>query len=172
MGRIGALLFDLGDTVIVELDSPADIDTTEFDIIDGVREALETFRKRYKLAIVSNTFTWGDEEVTKALQRANLAKYFDAIVTSVSAGSSKPENDIFLKALRLLNTAPEESVMIGDRIDTDISGANMLGIISILFRWNDRYPAIIANEIDKPDYIISSMCELAELIAAIDGKSG
>lgn len=168
MGRIEALLFDLGDTVIVELDSPADIDTTDFDIIDGAREVLEAFSKRYKLAIVSNTYTWGDEEVTKALQRADLAKYFDAIVTSVSAGSSKPDNGIFLKALRLLNMPPEESVMIGDRIDTDISGANTLGMISILFRWNDRYPALIVNDIDMPDYVISSMHELPELIRAID----
>lgn len=170
MGRIGALLFDLGDTVIVELDSPADVDTTDFEIVDGVREVLKELGERYKLAIVSNTFTWGDEEVTRVLRRADLAKHFDAIVTSVSAGSSKPDNGIFLKALGLLGAAPEESVMIGDRIETDISGANILGITSILFRWTDRHPVSIVDDIDQPDFVISSMRELPDLIRAIDDR--
>ena len=168
MGGIKAVLFDLGDTIIVELDVPADIDTTEFEVLDGVYEVLGSLKKKFKLAIVSNTLTWGDREVTRALRRKNLTKYFDAIVTSVDAGSRKPQDAIFKKALDELEANPRETVMVGDRVDTDISGANRIGITSILCRWNDRYPLIIENDVDLPDYVIGSIKELPTLLNWLD----
>lgn len=99
MGEIKGVLFDLGDTLIVELDGPADIDTTSFEVLEGVEEMLAELKKHFKLAIVSNTFTWGDEEVAGALGRKGLMKYFDAVVTSVDAVSRKPDDGIFRRAL-------------------------------------------------------------------------
>ena len=165
MGRIKAVMFDLGDTIIVEADTLADIDTTEFEIIDGAMDVLETLKGQFKLAIVSNTFTWGDREITMALEGYDLAKYFDQIVTSVDADCRKPADCIFRKAMKLLNILPQETVMVGDRIDTDIVGANLMGITSILCRWNERYPAITRDEHDLPDYIISSIRELPMLLS-------
>lgn len=168
LNRIEAVIFDLGDTIIIEVDTPMDIKTTEFEIIEGIKEVLEILKEKYKLAIVSNTFTWGDKEITEALERYGLVKYFDAIVTSVDAGSRKPSDGIFRKAMKLLGVEPRETVMIGDRIDTDIAGANLLGITSILFRWNDRYPAIQKREEELPDFIIGSIGELPGLLEWID----
>jgi len=168
MGRLKAILFDLGDTIIAELDGPADIDSTDFDILEGAEEALSELKKRYKLAIVSNTFTWGDREVTGALARKNLTRYFDAIVTSVDAGSRKPEPGIFNKALSILGCAPPEAVMVGDRVETDMAGANRMGITSILCRWNGRYSACVDSEEDLPDYIIASIGDLPALVSEID----
>jgi len=39
----------------------------------------------------------------------------------------KPEPAIYLAALRMLGTAPEETLMVGDRLETDIAGAQNLG---------------------------------------------
>jgi len=168
MSKIKALLFDLGDTVIVEVEAPVDIDTTELEIIDGVRAVLEKLKSEYRLAIVSNTYDWGDEDVTKALERYDLARHFDAIVTSVDAGCNKPDEGIFRKAMRLLQVKPHETVMIGDRLDTDISGANLLGITSILIRWNERYPVVVNDDNDLPDFILGSIKELPKLISWLD----
>lgn len=168
MSRLKAVLFDLGDTIIAEINGPADIDSTDFDILEGAEETLAELKKRFKLAIVSNTFTWGDEEVTGALKRKNLTRFFDAIVTSVDAGSRKPDSGIFEKALSIVGCDPSEAVMVGDRIETDIAGANRMGITSILCRWNDRYPACADTEQDFPDYVISSIRELPALIIDID----
>ena len=102
MGRLRAILFDLGDTLIKEIESPADLNTTDFEVLDGAVEVLSEMNKNYRMAIVSNTLTWGDKEVSDALAKKDLTKYFDAIVTSVDAGSNKPNKTIFKKALNIL----------------------------------------------------------------------
>jgi len=168
VGRIKAILFDLGDTLIAELDGPADVDTTEFKVLDGVAEVLQKLKSGYKLAIVSNTFSWGDREVSGALSRKDLTRFFDAIVTSVDAGSRKPDDGIYRKALDLLECDPDQAIMVGDRVDTDIAGANMIGITSVLCRWNDRYPIGVNDENFLPDYVIGSMKELPVLIDWLD----
>ena len=168
MGRLKAILFDLGDTIIAELDGPADVDSTDFRVLDGAEDALIELKKRFKLAIVSNTFSWGDREVSGALNRKDLTKYFEAIVTSVDADSRKPDSGIFNKALSIIGCAPREAVMVGDRVETDIAGANRLGITSILCRWNGRYSAFVNSEEDLPDYIISSIGDLPALLSEID----
>ncbi len=168
MGRIRAILFDLGDTLIAEIDGPADVDTTDYRILDGVLEVLAGLRKKYKLAIVSNTFSWGDDEVFRALDRKGISKFFDAIITSVDAGSRKPDSGIYLKALKKLQCTVEETIMVGDRVDTDIAGANLIGITSILCRWNDRYPVEVGGEDGLPDFIIGSISELPKLIESLD----
>jgi len=168
LGRLKAVLFDLGDTLIAEINGPADIDTTEFEVLDGVYEVLIDLKKKYKMAIVSNTLTWGDKEVSKALERKDLTKYFDAIVTSVDADSYKPDNEIFKKVLGLLSVRPHECVMIGDRVDTDVRGANIAGITSILCRWNERYPANFSEDDTLPDYVIGSIREILPLLNWLD----
>jgi len=39
----------------------------------------------------------------------------------------KPEPEIYRYALERLNTAPEQTLVVGDRLDTDISGAQKIG---------------------------------------------
>lgn len=168
MGKLRAILFDLGDTLIAEIDGPADVDSTDFSILDGAEETLRRVRGRFKLAIVSNTFNWGDEEIARALSRKNLTAYFDVIITSVDAGSRKPDSAIYEKALDALGVGPSEAAMVGDRVDTDIAGANRVGITSILCRWNSRYPVTVSDEVDMPDYVIASIKELPELLDWID----
>ncbi len=54
--------------------------------------------------------------------------------------------------------------MIGNRVSVDIRGGNRVGMITILLRWNDRYPEPYFLEEDKPDYIISSYKELLPIL--------
>jgi len=168
MGRLKAVLFDLGDTLIKEIEGPADINTTDFEVLDGVYDVLGYLDGKYKLAIVSNTLTWDDAAVAQALRRKDLLKYFDAIVTSVGANSRKPDYEIFRNALSRLDVLPHEAVMVGDRVDTDIVGANLAGITSILCRWNTRYPADFSDENSLPDYVIGSIRELPALLDWLD----
>jgi uncharacterized protein len=50
----------------------------------------------------------------------------------VPGNSGKPGKYGYLKALELTNSKPEEAVMIGDQLFTDVFGANRLGIASVL----------------------------------------
>lgn len=56
---------------------------------------------------------------------------FDAVVTSEEAGAEKPAARIFEIALERAGVRAEESVMIGDDPETDISGASAFGMRSI-----------------------------------------
>lgn len=83
----------------------------EFLLIPGVDETLKQLHGRYPMSVVSAR----DEKGTMAfLERFDLAKYFDAIVTGLSAKYTKPYPDPVLLAAKKMGIPPENCVMIGD----------------------------------------------------------
>ncbi len=69
-----------------------------------------------------------------------------------------------MAALAKLGVKPENAVMVGNRIDSDIIGANGVGMKSVLFKWNARYNELIASEEEKPDFTIGSLSELPGIL--------
>jgi len=57
---------------------------------------------------------------------------FDVLIFSCKEGFRKPGKEIYEIALRRLNTQPEETIFIDDRIE-NIRAAESLGIHTILF---------------------------------------
>jgi len=98
-------------------------------------EVLEDLKKDYKLGLISNTCNFSTKQV---IEKYKLAKYFDAIVLSVDEGCLKTDKELFEKVLKDLKVKPEEAIMVGDSIQTDIFGARNAGIKSILVDRNGR----------------------------------
>ena len=102
----------------------------EFLLIPGVEEMLIRLKGRYPMAVVSSR----DEAGTMAfLEKFNLAKYFDVIVTGLSAEHTKPYPDPILLAAQKMDTPPEACLMIGDTT-VDIragksAGAQTVGVL-------------------------------------------
>jgi len=48
------------------------------------------------------------------------------------AKATKPRRRAFRKAMELLKTSPEETVVVGDQIFTDIFGGNRMGLYTVL----------------------------------------
>jgi FMN phosphatase YigB (HAD superfamily) len=67
-------------------------------------------------------------------------------------------------ALAKLGVKPRNTVMVGDRIDSDIIEANRVGMKSVLFKWNTRYDELITSEEEKPKFTIGSLTELPGLL--------
>ncbi|MBM3179963.1 MAG: HAD family hydrolase [Chloroflexi bacterium] len=85
--------------------------SNEFLLIDGVDEMLKQLHGHYPMSVVSAR----DEGGTLAfLKKFDLLKYFDGIVTGLSAEHTKPYPDPILLAAHKMNTAPENCLMIGD----------------------------------------------------------
>jgi HAD superfamily hydrolase (TIGR01549 family) len=83
----------------------------KFLLIPGVDGMLAQLSGRYPMAVVSAR----DENGTMAfLEQFGLLKYFDAVVTGLSAKHTKPYPDPILLAARRMNVAPEACLMIGD----------------------------------------------------------
>jgi glycerol 3-phosphatase-2 len=74
--------------------------------------------------------------------------------------AGKPEPEIFHTATKQLNA--KRALFVGDRIDTDITGANRAGIDSVLVMTgiSDRREVIGVKEAGRPKYIIANMGEL------------
>jgi putative hydrolase of the HAD superfamily len=105
--------------------------------------------------------------VRLALRKIDVEKYFDVIVTSVDVAFNKPDERIFLTALKALNVKPEESVMVGNRISADIIGGNRIGMKTILYKWNERYLDIIQSPQEEPTRTITSLKELLKVLDEI-----
>lgn len=161
---IKGILFDLGDTIVIEESGTSLLDP-QAKLVPHAKEVISSLSRQYRLAVVSNTFVSTKREVKIALHNLGLDQYFDVIITSVDVGYEKPHEEIFRVALQELGLQPSEVVMVGDRIEKDVVGANRLGIASILCKWNDRYPEQIKGEIEKPTYSIHSLKELPQILS-------
>jgi putative hydrolase of the HAD superfamily len=163
---IRAIFFDLGDTLVAE--EPIEgrhLWETILKKVPYFDEVLtELKRKGYRIGIITNTVTSREEHVRMALRKIDAEKYFDVILTSVDVGHEKPDERIFMTALRKLRVKPGEAVMVGNRISADIVGGNRMGMKTILFKWNKRYPEKATSPEEKPTRTIRSLRELPIVI--------
>lgn len=102
----------------------------KFLLVPGVKEMLEQLHGRYPMSVVSAR----DEKGTmRFLEQFDLVKYFDVVVTGLSATHTKPYPDPILLAAKKMNVAPENCLMIGDTT-VDIragraAGAQTVGVL-------------------------------------------
>ncbi|AWK03081.1 noncanonical pyrimidine nucleotidase, YjjG family [Flavobacterium crocinum] len=104
-------------------------------LFDGAIEVLEYLKPKYKLHIITNGFANVQE---KKINNASLGSYFNTITNSELAGVKKPNSIIFDYALKLANTSKENSIMIGDDFEADVTGALNAGLDAIFFNEKKR----------------------------------
>lgn len=106
------------------------LSSKKFLLIPGVDAMLAQLHGRYPMAVVSAR----DEKGTMAfLEQYDLVKYFDVIVTGLSARHTKPYPDPILLAAQKMKVAPDTCLMIGDTT-VDIragkaAGAQTVGVL-------------------------------------------
>ncbi len=128
-------------------------------LIPGAVELLKKFHGKLKIAIVSNNLL--DEQIGK-LKHLGIESYFDAIVVSEEIGVTKPDPLIFQTALDRISCKAKEVIMVGDKWNVDIVGANNLGIKSI---WLNIFDVPCPDENLAPE--VKSLEEVNEIISAI-----
>jgi 4-nitrophenyl phosphatase len=74
----------------------------------------------------------------------------------------KPDAPMFEAALRLMGTAPADTLMIGDRLNTDITGAALLGFKTALVLTGVSTRADAEVNSIKPDGIYADLATLLE----------
>ena len=169
--RIRAILFDLGDTIMIEESEVKDDNLTTLgaELIPDADRVLRLLSARgYRLALVADTRTGTYKNVLK--QHA-LYDLFDAFAISEEIGMEKPDPQMFIVALAALGIDSEshnDVLMIGNNLQRDIRGANEAGLISVWFHWNSRYPVNPSDHIEQPKFEIHSMRELLTLVEALE----
>jgi uncharacterized protein len=110
--NINALLIDMDNTLVP---------WHTFFIDKATNEWLEKAKVLdFKICIISNNKKW------------RILKIIEMIEVKGVWGASKPFPGGYCKALKELNARKGESVFVGDQIFTDIVGANVLGLKTIL----------------------------------------
>jgi putative hydrolase of the HAD superfamily len=114
-----------------------------------------------RVVLVTNTLSRGDDEVWEDWRRFGLADAIDGVVSSHSVGWQKPHRAIYDRALQIAGARPDETFMVGDRLDADVLGAKRLGMRAIWRRTEQEQGTIDAS----PDAIIDDLTELPKVVA-------
>lgn len=123
------------------------------------RPLLEWARTRYRLAMISNF----DHAPTarRLLDRSGIFGWFEQVVISAEEGVRKPHREIFVRTLARMGLTPQEALFIGDSPDIDIAGAKGVGMD---VAWINRNGEAIKDGIPAPDYTLSRLTELRQLL--------
>ena len=101
--------------------------------VPGARPVLRHVRSEgCHVGVVTNNLA---AEQERKIRDIGLSGLLDSLTVSETAGFWKPDPRIFRAALAGVPCRPEESVMVGDSLRSDIRGAHRAGIPAV---WLDR----------------------------------
>lgn len=104
------------------------------EVVPEVAEALRRARQEghvSSVCLVTNIVVRWPPRIKRARR---IAKQLDAKLVCCCWPNAKPKPTPFRKALLALNATSESAYMVGDQLFTDIRGANMVGIYSVLVK--------------------------------------
>ena len=98
--------------------------------------------------------------------KAGIRPLIDALVTSRDFGRAKPDPAIYVEGARRLGVPLAATVMVGDRLDTDVAGALNAGIPAVWL----KHPGAVAMAGIAPTHIITRLAELPGWLEATDTR--
>jgi putative hydrolase of the HAD superfamily len=169
--KIRAIFLDSGDTIVDEATEIKDHNqvTQKASLIPGAAETVRALKTLgYPLALVADgpagTFT-------NVLGHYGLLDLFDALAISGQVGVEKPDPRIFRCALERLRIPPAQYgqvLMVGNNLERDVKGANLIGLVSVWLDWAPRRSKIPADETERPRYTIKNPLDLLDLVASLE----
>lgn len=107
-------------------------------LVDGAGELCAALAEVGEVGIITNGV---DQIQQRRIASSGLAGHVSFIATSEACGHAKPDGRFFDYTVRMARAfTPEQTVIVGDRLDADILGANRFGIDSVWFN-----PDALAN---------------------------
>jgi len=100
-------------------------------LIEGAQQLCETLAGIGEVGIITNGV---DAIQHRRIASSALHAHVSFVATSEACGHAKPDSRFFDYTVRMARSfAPHETVIVGDRLDADILGANRFGIESCWF---------------------------------------
>ena len=117
------------------------------------------------LGLISNA---GDaENVQRLIDKVEIREYFDPIIISAAIGIRKPDPRPFEMVLEQWQMTPDSIVMIGDRLEADILGAQNTGLHQIWLK-PDAEGSAAAQII--PEKVTGKLVDIPGLIREFEMK--
>jgi pyrophosphatase PpaX len=125
----------------------------------GVKETIQTLKEKgYKLGIVTTKL---HDTVLKGLRLMELEAYFEVIVSLDHVEKAKPDPEPIFKALKQLESTPEEAIMVGDNYHDILAGKNA-GTKTAGVAWSIKGRDYLAKF--EPDYMLENMDDLLTIL--------
>ncbi|MFY9720287.1 MAG: HAD family hydrolase [Candidatus Cybelea sp.] len=130
-----------------------------YTLFPGALELLRALKERgVKLGLVTNGLSETHREKIALLR---ISELFDAIFLADEVGMIKPDPLLFAHACRTLGGAPSRAVMVGDRYDRDIRGAQEAGLFTV---WLNVRAEELPPGATPPDATCSSIADVARIL--------
>src|SRR5919109_3405311 len=126
------------------------------ELYPEVPSVLATLARDYKLACITNHFSW----VRDRAREAGFAEHVTVWAISAEIGVEKPSPEIFEHALRAAGTDASKVLMVGDRLDRDIRPAKNVGMRTVWILRNEAPDDPTADQLAVPDASVRSLDEV------------
>lgn len=136
--------YEIFSSVLPELDlSSEDIKNIAEDLVFNIKKyafyedavaVIPKLKSRYKLGIVSDAWP----SLLDVYEQSDMIMYFDSFVISSLIGTTKPDKEVYITALKELNVKPKEVLFIDDSLKNCMGTVNV-GINAILLCRSKKY---------------------------------
>jgi len=134
-----------------------------FRFFDDAEPTLKALSKYCEMGIIANQ----SEDVAELIEKSGFDRFFKVKAISSSVKLKKPDSKIFEFALKQAGHSPKDCIMVGDRLDTDICPANMLGMATIRTT-NSLFALQMPSRIcEEPTYTVAHLSEIPKILESI-----
>ena len=124
------------------------------------RHVLSALSERYRLGIIANQ----PLGTVARLEKWGFSKFVSLCLPSAELGLSKPDLRIFEMAIERSGCEPEHAVMVGDRIDNDITPAKSLGWKTIRIKQGLSQGQVPTNAVQVPDFEVRRLQDVLDIL--------
>jgi putative hydrolase of the HAD superfamily len=129
----------------------------------GAWPMLRTLRRRYTLAVISDTGFASGRAQDRLLEKDGARDFFAATIYSMDIGHAKPRPEIFAAAVAELGVAPGEILHVGDNERTDVRGALAAGFRAV------RLDVVRNGGPSEGEFVARSFEELTDYLTSVTG---
>ena len=122
---------------------------------------IELIKMGIQLSVVSDA---PSREAWMRLYYLNLHHVFDPVLTFDDTGVRKPSAKPFEMALDILQSTPDEVLMIGDWPERDVVGAKKIGMKTIFARYGDTFGTVDSGA----DWDVNDIYDLVNIVKELN----
>jgi len=122
---------------------------------------IELIKMGIQLSVVSDA---PSREAWMRLYYLNLHHVFDPVLTFDDTGVRKPSAKPFEMALDILQSSPDEVLMIGDWPERDVVGAKKIGMKTIFARYGDTFGTVDSGA----DWDVNDIYDLVSIVKELN----
>lgn len=129
-------------------------------LVPDAKKVLMELSPDYRMGIISDTGITPGRILRLVLENVHVLGFFKATIFSDEMGYNKPHKVMFEAALKSLGGTPSEAVHIGDLLETDVAGAQAIGMKIV---WLNRDKLVNTGQC-VPDFEISKLPDLLDIL--------